>query len=228
MQPITKYIKNELKQHSDATKAPQMQAYMKTDQLFYGVQSVLRKQIFRDAIRKYPIISQEVWEKVILELWNGTHREEMYQALEVAERYNKYHDETTWNFFEKLLRSATNWDTVDWLSSNLIGQLVYKYRHFERQLVEWSTDENFWVRRASLLVHLKHKEKTNTKLLLDTILKLAHEKEFFIRKAIGWVLRQYSYTDPDWVLQFVKNHEMRLSGLSKREALKAINRVNSN
>ncbi len=224
MQPITKYINNEMKQQGDATKAPLMQAYMKTDQPFYGVQSKLRKQIFRNAIKQYPINSQKEWETIIIELWNGTHREEMYQALEVAERYKIYHDELAWNLFEKLLRSATNWDTVDWLSSNLIGRLVEKYRHFEGQLVEWSTDENFWVRRASLLAHLKHKEKTNTKLLAITILKLTHEKEFFIKKAIGWVLRQYSYTDPDWVLQFVKNHEDKLSGLSKREALKALNR----
>ncbi|NHZ87315.1 MAG: DNA alkylation repair protein [Planctomycetia bacterium] len=228
MQPITIFIKTELKRHGNTVKAPQMQAYMKTDQPFYGVQSKPRKQIFRDAIKKYPITSQENWELIILELWNGTHREEMYQALEVAERYKIYHDETAWNLFEKLLRSATNWDTVDWLSSNLIGRLVEKYRHFERQLVEWSADENFWVRRASILAHLKHKEKTNINLLSQTILKLAHEKEFFIRKAIGWVLRQYSYADSDWVLQFVKNHEDELSGLSKREALKAINRVNSN
>lgn len=228
MQPITKYIKNELKQHSDATKAPQMQAYMKTDQPFYGVQSKLRRQIFRDAIKKYPVASRETWETLILELWNGTHREEMYLALEVAERYEKYCDETAWNLFEKLLRSATNWDTVDWLASNLIGKLVYKYRHFEKELWKWSKDDNFWVRRASLLSHLKHKEKTNIKLLSQTILKLAHEKEFFIRKAIGWVLRQYSYTDPIWVSQFVERYENKLSGLSKREALKAINRINSN
>ncbi|MBU0528573.1 DNA alkylation repair protein [bacterium] len=224
MQPITNYIKSELKQHGDATKARQMQAYMKTDQPFYGVQSKLRKQIFREAIKKYPITSREEWETVIIELWEGTHREEMYQALEVAERYKIYHYESAWTLFETLLRSATNWDTVDWLSSNLIGQLVFKYRHFEKQLEEWSEDKNFWVRRASLLAHLKHKEKTNIKLLSQTILKLAHEKEFFIRKAIGWVLRQYSYTDPVWVIQFVNKYEDKLSGLSKREALKAINR----
>jgi 3-methyladenine DNA glycosylase AlkD len=224
MQPITRYIKDELKRHSDAIKAPQMQAYMKTEQPFYGVQSKLRKQIFRDAIKEYPITSHEEWEKVILELWNGTHREEMYQALEIAERYKKYHDESAWALFETLLRSASNWDTVDWLSSNLIGRLVEEYRHFEKQLWEWSDDENFWVRRASLLAHLKHKDKTNIKLLSQTILKLAHEKEFFIRKAIGWVLRQYSYTDPNWVLQFVERHDEKLSGLSKREALKAMNR----
>ena len=160
MQPIIKYIKNELMRNGDRVKAPQMQAYMKTEQPFYGVQSKLRKQIFRDAIKKHPITSREEWEKVILELWNGTHREEMYQALEVAERYKKYHDESAWQLFEKLLRSASNWDTVDWLSSNLIGELVYRYRHFEKQLVKWSNDDNFWVSRASLLAHLKHKEKT--------------------------------------------------------------------
>ena len=115
---------------------------------------------------------------------------------------------------------------MDWLSSNLIGRLVDKYRHFEKELWEWTADNNFWVRRASLLAHLKHKEKTNIKLLPQTILKLAHEKEFFIRKAIGWVLRQYSYTDPGWVIQFVQNHEDKLSGLSKREALKALKRKN--
>jgi len=224
MHPITTYIKDELKRHGDVTKAPQMQAYMKTDQPFYGIQSKLRKQIFRDAIKRYPIDSRHEWEKVILELWNGTHREEMYQALEVAERYKIYHNEAAWQLFETLLRSATNWDTVDWLSSNLIGQLVDKYRHFEKELWKWTDDENFWVRRASLLSHLKHKEKTNIKLLSQTILKLAHEKEFFIRKAIGWILRQYSYTDPEWVLQFVERYENKLSGLSKREALKAINR----
>ena len=224
MRPITKYINDELSKNGDSIKAPQMQAYMKTEQPFYGVQSKLRKQIFRDAIKKYPITSREEWERIVLELWNGTHREEMYQALEIAERYRIYHDEDAWQLFDKLLRSATNWDTVDWLSSNLIGILVYKYRHFEKQLVEWSEDENFWVRRASLLAHLKHKERTNIKLLSQTVLKLSNEKEFFIRKAIGWVLRQYSYTDGDWVIQFVNQYENKLSGLSKREALKAINR----
>ena len=224
MQPITKFINSEMKRIGDATKASQMQSYMKTEQSFYGVQSKPGKQIFRDAIKKYLITSREKWERIVLELWNGTHREEMYQALEIAERYRIYHDEDAWQLFDKLLRSATNWDTVDWLSSNLIGILVYKYRHFEKQLVEWSEDENFWVRRASLLAHLKHKERTNIKLLSQTVLKLSNEKEFFIRKAIGWVLRQYSYTDGDWVIQFVNQYENKLSGLSKRESLKAINR----
>ena len=224
MRPITKYINDELSKNGDSIKAPQMQAYMKTEQPFFGVQSKLRKQIFRDAIKKYPITSRQEWAKVVLELWNGTHREEMYQALEIAEFYKIYHDKDAWTLFETLLRTATNWDTVDGIAPSLIGGLVDKYRYFEKNIWEWTDDENFWVRRTSLLVHLKHKERTNIKLLSQTILKLSHEKEFFIRKAIGWVLRQYSYTDSQWVSQFVEKYEDKLSGLSKREALKAINR----
>ena len=183
MHPITNYIKSELNRLGGPTKAPQMQAYMKTEQPFYGVQSKPRKEIFRRAIKLYPINSREEWEMVLLELWNGTHREEMYQALEMAEQYKKYHNEAAWQLFEKLLRSATNWDTVDGIAPSLIGRLVEKHRHFEEVLWQWTDDDNFWVRRASLLAHLKHKEKTNTKLLSQTILKLAHEKEFFIRES---------------------------------------------
>jgi len=224
MQPITKYIRVELSKITDPIKAPQMQAYMKTEQPFYGVQSKARKQVFKEAINKYPIKSRDEWKTVILELWNGVHREEMYQALEVAYKYQVYHTEEAWKFYEKLLRTTTNWDTVDGIAPSLFGPLVLKYRYFEKNIWNWTDDENFWVRRASILVHLKHKEKTNIQLLSQTILKLAHEKEFFIRKAIGWILRQYSYTDADWVIQFVNKHEDKLSGLSKREALKAINR----
>ena len=224
MQPITKYIRDELNKISDPIKAPQMQAYMKTDQPFYGVQSKQCKQVRQDALKKYPIENREQWENVILELWNGAYHEELYQALKIAERYKIYHDEQSWELFERLLRSATNWDTVDGIAPSLIGKLVQNHRHFEKNIWEWTDDENFWVRRASLLAHLKHKDKTNTKLLSQTILKLAHEKEFFIRKAIGWILRQYSYTDANWVIQFVNKYEHKLSGLSNREALKAINR----
>jgi 3-methyladenine DNA glycosylase AlkD len=224
MHPITKYIRDELSRIADPIKAPQMQAYMKTDQPFYGVQSKPRKQVFRDAITKYPIPKRDDWEIVILELWNGIHREEMYQALEIAYRYKKFHTEEAWSLFEKLLRSATNWDTVDGIAPNLLGNLLLKYRHFEKIVWKWTDDDNFWVRRGSILIHLKHKDKTNLELLSKTILKLAHENEFFIRKAIGWILRQYSYTDADWVKQFVNENDYKLSGLSKREALKAINR----
>lgn len=224
MHPLSHLIRQQLKEHADPDKAGPMQAYMKTDQPFYGVQAGVRKKLLKAATKDFKNIRRQEYEQIVLELWEGKYREEMYQALEVACHYKKFRDEASWPLYEKLTRSATWWDTLDWIAGHLVGLLVLEHRHLETNLTNWSEDPNLWVRRASLLAHLKHKETTNTKLLTDTILKLCHEQEFFIRKAIGWALRQYSHTNPKWVKDFVSKHEQKLSGLSKREALKHIQR----
>ena len=224
MHPLVVNLKEAMEANRDPEKAVGMQAYMKTDQPFYGIQAGPRRKLFRTVAKDYKDISRPEYEQIIFELWNGQYREEMYQALEVAERYKRYRAGDSWPIYERLIRSASNWDTLDWVAGKLISPLVLQQRAFEKTLIEWTIDENFWVRRASLLAHLHHKEKTNTELLADTILRLCHEKEFFIRKAIGWILRDYSYANPAWVERFVATHSDKLSGLSKREALKKINR----
>ena len=108
---------------------------------------------------------------------------------------------------------------LDWIAGKIMSLLILEHRELEQELIQWRVDENMWVRRASLLAHLKHKSAANTTLLGETIEMLAHEEEFFIRKAIGWVLREYSKTDPAWVGAFVEMHEVELSSLSKREAM---------
>jgi 3-methyladenine DNA glycosylase AlkD len=148
----------------------------------------------------------------------------MYQAIELAQFYKCYHDERAWPLFQKLVYEASHWDTLDWIAGRLISPLVRRYRHFESELIQWTQADSLWVRRAALLAHLHHGNDTNTKLLSETILKLAPEKEFFIRKAIGWVLRDVSAADPQWVKNFVYDHQTKLSGLSRREALKRISR----
>ncbi len=224
MHPFTEYTLHEFEQVADPEKAPEMQAYMKTDQMFYGIPKPIRYQTFKQAKQLHPILTFDDYETVISELWEGESREEMYQALEVAQHYKKFRTNSAWLLYVSLMRSATNWDTLDLIAANLIGDLVNKHRDHEKELLEWREDSNFWVRRASLLAHLKHKQDTNLDLLSDTILMLMHESEFFIRKAIGWVLREYSKIDPQWVEQFVETYQEGLSGLSKREALKHINR----
>ena len=225
MHPIVTAIRQDLEKAADPQKAQAMQAYMKTDQKFYGVQASERRSIFKTAAKKHPINSRQQYKQVILELWQGTYREDMYQALEVAERFKAYRDGESLPLYERLIETSPNWDTLDWIAGKLVSALILSDRHLETRLVGWSEAPNFWVRRAALLAHLHHREQTNTELLTETILKLAHEKEFFIRKAIGWVLRDYSYTNPQWVRQFVATHADLLSGLSKREALKQINRL---
>jgi 3-methyladenine DNA glycosylase AlkD len=224
MHPMVKFLTEEMKKAGEPAKATGMQAYMKTDQPFYGVQAGPRRKIFRQAAKSYPVSSRKEYENLILELWKGRYREDMYQALEVAERYTQYRDERSWPLFERLVNSATNWDTLDWIAGKLVNRLVLENRKFEKKLIQWSKSGNFWVRRASLLAHLHHKHETNTRLLSETILSLCHEEEFFIRKAIGCILRDYSYTDPRWVNAFVEKHRDSLSGLSIREALKQIQR----
>jgi 3-methyladenine DNA glycosylase AlkD len=225
--PMVVQLSEALQQVADLEKAGGMQAYMKTEQPFYGVQAGPRRKLFKAVARGFKQISREEYEQIIIELWRGTYREDMYQALEVAEHYKAYRDKQSWPIYEQLVRTASNWDTLDWVAGKLISPLVLQHRELEEKLVAWAQDENFWVRRASLLAHLHHKEQTNTRLLAEIILRLSQEPEFFIRKAIGWVLRDYSYTDPDWVLAFVGAHQEELSGLSKREAMKQIKRSGS-
>jgi len=214
----------ELKKVGDPETAKGMQAYMKTSQPFYGVQAGPRRKSFKQVAKNFKDLTRQEYEQVIFELWNGEYREDMYQALEVAEHYKAYRDLASWPIYDRLVKTAPHWDTLDWIAGKIVSPLVLQHRELEERLVEWSKDNNFWVRRASLLAHLHHKEQTNKALLADTILTLAHEEEFFIRKAIGWILRDYSYANPEWVETFVNEHETELSGLSKREALKQINR----
>ncbi len=225
MHPMVIAIKGDLEKLADPAKAAEMQAYMKTGQPFYGVQAGPRRKSFKAAARNFKKITWPEYEQIIFELWRGHTREEMYQALEVAEHYKVYHNLQSWPIYHKLAHTATHWDTLDWIAGKLVSPLVLKHRELEQELVKWSKSANFWVRRASLLAHLRHKQQTNTRLLADTILALAHEQEFFIRKAIGWILRDYSYANPEWVQNFVAQHQDKLSGLSRREALKQIERT---
>lgn len=224
MHPIVPAMRQELTAQADPERAAQMAAYMKTDQPFYGVQSKPCEQIFRVAKKKHPIETVADYQAVIFELWDGVHREDMYQALRVAEMKPFYHIDS-WPIYERLVRSSTWWDTLDWIAGGIVSDLYKKQPEFvEPYLIAWRSDDGMWVRRASLLAHLRQKANTNTDLLAETILLLAHEQEFFIRKAIGWALRDYSYADPVWVEGFIDQHDAVLSNLSKREGMKAIER----
>jgi 3-methyladenine DNA glycosylase AlkD len=198
-----------------------MQAYMKTTQPFHGVQTPLRRRLLREALKAHPITDFDAYVTIIRTLWNGPHREERYAALDIATDHKTHRTHHAWPLYVDLLRSADNWDTVDWIASVLLGEHYRTHRKaHEKEIKAWRRDPDLWVRRASLLVHLKHKDETDQTLLGETILLLAPETDFFIRKAIGWVLREQAKTDPEWVQRFVLEHQDELSSLSKREALK--------
>ncbi|MGF1691006.1 DNA alkylation repair protein [Photobacterium kagoshimensis] len=222
MIPMVIFMQQRLVEVSNKDDAIAMQAYMKIQQPFYGVKSPARKEVFKQA-RAHTLVDDFTnYRRLVLWLWSGTHREELYLAMDVAEYYKKFRTKEAFEVYEEMLATADNWDTVDKLASNLIGELVKDHREFEAKLRTWRVSENMWLRRASLLAHLKHKGDTNLSLLEETILMLAHEKEFFIQKAIGWVLREYSKTDPSYVNLFIHRHRSKLAPLSQREAMKIV------
>ncbi|MCC2605872.1 DNA alkylation repair protein [Planctobacterium marinum] len=224
---LAQRLEQQLREHQEPSRALKMQSYMKTQQAFFGVPAPLRKKLFKMAEKQAPLTSRTEYESTIMQLWQGSHRELQYQALEVAEFYKVFRTPESLPLYEQLLLSAENWDTVDWIAITLVGLLIKAHPTLESTLLRWQQHDNLWLRRASLIAHIKHKKDTNLTLLSDTILQLAQEKPFFIRKAIGWVLREYGKTDAEWVLRFVQNNQHLLSGLSQREALKHINKNRS-
>lgn len=223
--PMVIFMQQRMADAGNAEDAKAMQAYMKTDQPFYGVKAPERQAIFKQAREHTKVGTFTDYSRLVLWLWSGENREEQYLAMDVAEYYKAFRTKEAFEIYEEMLLEADHWDTVDKIASNLIGGLVKEHRELEEKLREWRVSDNMWLRRASLLAHLKHKSETNVPLLEETILMLADEEEFFIRKAIGWVLREYSKTDPDYVSAFVACNEGKLSALSKKEALKVIEKV---
>ncbi|MBY5944820.1 DNA alkylation repair protein [Photobacterium rosenbergii] len=220
--PMVIFMQQRMAEAGNTDDAKAMQAYMKTEQPFYGVKSPERKAIFKQAREHTKISSFIEYKRLVLWLWSGENREEQYLAMDAAEYYKSFRTLEAFPVYEEMLNEASHWDTVDKLASNLIGPLVKEHRELEGAVRGWRESENMWLRRASLLVHLKHKAETNLPLLEETILMLASEKEFFIRKAIGWVLREYAKTDAEFVKRFVMTHQEQLSSLSRQEALKNI------
>ncbi|MBC7004680.1 DNA alkylation repair protein [Photobacterium sp. BZF1] len=220
--PMVIFMQQRMAEAGNPDDAKAMQAYMKTEQPFYGVKAPERKAIFKQAREHTKIASFIEYKRLVLWLWSGENREEQYLAMDAAEYYKPFRTLEAFPVYEEMLNEASHWDTVDKLASNLIGPLVKEHRELEGVVRGWRESENMWLRRASLLVHLKHKAETNLPLLEETILMLASEKEFFIRKAIGWVLREYAKTDAEFVKRFVMTYQEQLSPLSRQEALKNI------
>ncbi|MCB0154883.1 MAG: DNA alkylation repair protein, partial [Anaerolineae bacterium] len=129
--PMTVAIQADLQKLADSAKAEPMQAYMKTKQPFYGVTAGPRRKSFKVVARQFKAISRADYEQIITELWAGPYREEMYQALELIDHYQAYRDQQSWPLYERLVRSAPHWDTLDWLAGGPISELVRRQRTFE-------------------------------------------------------------------------------------------------
>lgn len=221
--PLVLCLRQALRENADAEIAAGQFAYMKEIQPFRGVKTPERRVLLKHCLSGHAPADFAEYRELILELWQGKYREERYSALDIAEKYRRFRTAQALPLFESMLPDADWWDVLDPLASNLLGGLlVNDAKTLHAKVRCWRKSPDLWTRRAALLVQLKHKEKTDTALLAESIEALAGETDFFICKAIGWVLREYSRTDPRWVRDFIRHHENRLSPLSKREALRLI------
>ncbi|QKD80698.1 DNA alkylation repair protein [Actinomyces marmotae] len=208
----------------DPARAEQQRAYLKSEMAMYGVGVPVTRRIAQRIAAAHPDLWREAatWEAALRLLWDGaTHREERYAALAIirSTRSAPHSDRLeSLALYEHLLRTGQWWDLVD-ETSHAVGLVVRAHLAAAARMRAWAVDANMWVRRSAIICQLQHKERTDVGLLTAAIEANQEDQEFFIRKAIGWALRDYARTDGDWVRAFVETHP-GLSPLSRREALK--------
>jgi 3-methyladenine DNA glycosylase AlkD len=218
---MVRFVQGELAGLADPARAAPMAAYMKTDMPFYGVPMPARVPILRELKIRFPPADRADYRAKVLSLWNLPHREEKYLAIGYAWTFKKHVTFDQMDLFERMIVEGSWWDFVDELATHMVGQVLLEDRLRMRPVLgRWIDDEDMWLRRSAILSQNRHKGQTDQALLFDFCLRRAHEKEFFIRKAIGWALREYARTQPNQVREFLAEHRDRLSGLSLREASK--------
>ena len=188
---------------------------------FYGFQTPVRRMLTREIFAQgLPSVDQVP--VIVKDAWQLPQREFQYFSIELVARLKKEWTPEMIPMIEDMITDKSWWDSVDHIASMITGPYFRKFPVQIKPVTQkWNRSDNFWLQRSSILFQKAYRGKTDTALLSKYILHCAGSKEFFIQKAIGWSLREYAKTDPEWVLQFVEKHP--LAALSKREALKHIN-----
>ena len=207
--------------HANTEYASGAKAYMRGISEFYGLGSPLRRQLVREFIVKAGHPPREQLEEIIHFCWEQSQREWQYTAMEMAGRFASKGDEQLLSLAEFMITTKSWWDTVDFVAPNIAGMILKKNPDLlDPALEKWLQSGNLWLLRSALLFQLRYKNDTDQQLLFSLCKELSGHTDFFIRKAIGWSLREYSKWNPVAVLEFVGSQT--LSPLSRREALKRI------
>ncbi len=209
-----------LKAASNQEIARAQTAYMRDQFPFFGIKKPNAIKLMRAIFREHPITSEDELIECVHQLWRLPERDFQYAAYELLVFHKKLWSENLLPVLTCLITSKSWWDTVDALASNGVGLLLQKYPKLVPVVDAWVASDNVWLRRSALIYQLRYKEKTDVVRLFRYVDMLAHEKEFFIRKAIGWALREYAKTDQEAVCTFIIARKVTLSPLSFREAAK--------
>jgi 3-methyladenine DNA glycosylase AlkD len=233
---LVRALREVLAAAADPARAGAMQAYMKSAMPYRGVPAPVLRAAVRPVISAHPLPDEETWHETVLELWDGAEfREERYAALEIARHrlYREHRQVHTLALYEHLIRSGAWWDLVDETAGHLVRDLLLAHREEVTPVIRcWAVADDLWIRRSAIICQVGAGRDCDQDLLASAIednldgstrttpAQSPYGREFFIRKAIGWALRDHARTNPDWVRRLVATHEAELSGLSKREALK--------
>lgn len=217
---MSKYetIKKFFENHSNPERAISISKYMKDQFSFYGIAASDRRNLYKDFLKTEKKQDSIDW-KFINQCYSDAHREFQYLAYEYLLAMKKQLSFEDISSVKALVKKKSWWDTVDFLAQ-VVGNIAMKDSRVDELMLAWSQEENIWVRRVSILYQLRFKEKTNTTQLEQILLNCVGTNEFFINKAIGWSLREYSKTNPDWVRDFLEKYQEQMANLSIREASK--------
>ncbi|WP_142064374.1 DNA alkylation repair protein [Pseudarthrobacter sp. B4EP4b] len=214
-------VRSQLRDMADPERAAGAQTYMKSAIPSLGVRVPEVRRLAAGAVVRYPFDSAEQVRDTVLELWRTAgFREERYAAIDLTAGRLVATDLQMLPVYEEIIRDGAWWDFADGVAGRICTLLQANRQEMTAVILGWSTDPDFWIRRASLTAQLKAKANTDPELLRRVIEVNLADPEFFIRKAIGWALREYAKTAPDWVAEFVARHQGSISPLSRREALK--------
>ncbi len=220
-QEFVNEITKGLKKYADAENAKAMEDYLLGQFAFHGVKKPERNMICKPLYIK---LKTEITEKWIIEtanlLWAKREREYHCIAIDIFEKHKRLITPSSFKHLEKMITTHSWWDSVDNISSYAIAPMMLKYPEMRKEMKRFSKDKNMWLNRVSIIYQILYKEKTDKDFLFKVCEKHMQREEFFIRKAIGWALRQYAKTNKKDVYAFVEKNKSKLSGLSYREALK--------
>lgn len=213
-------IKKIFESREDKENAIAMSKYMRNLFDFYGLPTPKRKDVYNNFIKSEKKLKKIDWE-FLDKCYEDNHREFQYLVYDYLSAMNKYLIYDDIPKIKKYIKTKQWWDTIDFLDK-VIGDIGLRDNRVDDLMIEWSNDEDFWVRRIAIDHQLCRKEKANTELLEKIIVNNFGSDEFFINKAIGWALRDYSKTNPKWVKDFVEKYEDKMDKLSIKEASKYI------
>ncbi|MEO8106763.1 MAG: DNA alkylation repair protein [Actinomycetes bacterium] len=229
MNGLVERIRRELADAANSERATQQRAYMKSSTPFRGVTLPEVRRLTKAALRDEPIGSQDALIAAVTTLWDDAgYREERYAALTVLQlpKHRRWHDPTLLPLYEHLIVTGRWWDVVDDVSTHALRELLIEHPAVVAPVVRtWAHHDDLWRRRAALVCQVGAKRATDPALLSQIITSAltppdSVSGDFFVRKGIGWALRDYARIDPVWVLAFVEEHRSTLSPLSISEATK--------